>query len=80
MSRFSLQVLFMTIDTFCFPNEETSLIYARHKIIKVLPYILMTDTDSGSVEFIVTAEDACPYGEQEMTDVLLRIFLDNNIT
>ena len=70
----------MTIDTFCFPNGETSLIYARHKIIKVLPHILMTDIDSGSMEFIITAEDACPYGEQEMTDVLLRIFLDNNIT
>ena len=40
------------IDTFCFPNEETSLIYARHKIIKVLPDLLMTNTDLGSLELM----------------------------
>ena len=53
------------IDTFSFPNEETSLIYARHKIIKVLPYLLMTDTDLGSLEFVVIAEDSCDCGERE---------------
>ena len=47
------------IDTFCFPNEETSLIYAHHKVIKVLPYLLVTDTDSGSLGFIVIAENSC---------------------
>ena len=67
------------IDTFCFPNEETSLIYAHHKIVKVLPYLLMTDTDSGSLEFIVIAEETCDCGEREMRDILLRIFLDNDI-
>ena len=41
------------IDTFCFPNEDTSEIYARHKIIKILPYLLMTDTNSASLEFVV---------------------------
>ena len=67
------------IDTFCFPNEETSLIYARHKIIKVLLYLLMTDTDLGSFEFIVIVEDTCDCGEQEMREILLKIFLDNEI-
>lgn len=33
------------IDRFCFPNEETYQIYNCHKIIKVLPYLLMTGTD-----------------------------------
>ena len=67
------------IDTFCFPNEETSLIYVNHKIIKVLPHLLMTDTDSGFLEFIVIAKDSCDCGEQDMRDILLRIFLDNEI-
>ena len=39
----------------------------------------MTDTDSGSLEFIIIAEDLCDCGEQEMRDILLRIFLDNDI-
>ena len=67
------------IDTFCFWNKETSLIYAHRKISKVLSYLLMTDTDSGSLEFIVIADNSCDYGEREMRDILLRIFLDNNI-
>ena len=67
------------IGTFCFPNEETSLIYTCHKIVKVLPYLLMTNTDLGSFEFMVITEDSCDCGEREMRDILLRIFLDNNI-
>ena len=63
------------IDMFCFPNEETSQIYAHHKIIKVLPYLLMTDTDSGSLEFKVIAEDSCDCGECEMRDILMKMFL-----
>ena len=39
----------------------------------------MTDTDLGSFEFIVIVEDTCDCGEQEMRDILLKIFLDNEI-
>ena len=39
----------------------------------------MTDTDSGSLEFIIIAEDSCDCGEREMRDILLKIFLDNDI-
>ena len=39
----------------------------------------MTDTDLGSFEFIVIVEDTCDCGEQEMREILLKIFLDNEI-
>ena len=39
----------------------------------------MTDTDSGSLEFIVITEDSCDSGEGEMRDILIQIFLDNDI-
>ena len=67
------------INTFCFPNEETSKLYAHHKIIKLLPYLLMTDTDSASLEFIVITEDTYDCGERQMRDILIKIFLENNI-
>ena len=67
------------IDTFCFRNEDTSEIYARHKIIKVLPYPLMTDTDSTSLDFVVITEDTCACGERQMRDILIQIFLENDI-
>ena len=46
-------------------------------ILKVL--LLMTDTGSGSLELIVISEDSCDCGVREVSDVLLRIFLDNQI-
>ena len=41
----------------------------------------MTDTDSGSLEFIIVAiyRNSCDCREQEMRDILLWIFLDNDI-
>ena len=39
----------------------------------------MTDTDSGSLEFIIIAEDFCNRGEREKRAILLKIFLDNDI-
>ena len=39
----------------------------------------MTDIDPGSMEFVVVAEDSCGYGKQGMRDILLRIFLENDI-
>ena len=67
------------IDTFCFSEERTLLVYGKYQIIQVLPYLLMTDTNSASLEFVVIAKDSCDCGEREMRDVLLRIFLENDI-
>ena len=39
----------------------------------------MTNTDFGSLKFIVIVEDLCDCGEREMRNILLRIFLDNDI-
>ena len=39
----------------------------------------MTDTDSGSLEFIVIAKDLYDCGEREKRDILLRIFLNIDI-
>ena len=61
-----------------FPNQATQKIYSKNKIIKVFLYLLMTDTESGSLEFIIIAEDCCDVSKREMRDIL-KIFLDNDI-
>ena len=66
------------IDTICFPNDETKQIYAHHKIIKILSFLLMTDTDSASLDLIAIAKDSCDCGEWKMSDILLRIVLEND--
>ena len=67
------------IDRFRFPNKQTSKIDANYKIIKVLPYLLMKDTDSCSLEIILIPADSYDCCETEIRDVLLRIFLDSKI-
>ena len=59
---------------FCFPNEETQKIYDEHKILKVLSHLFMTVR----LKFIVTADKTYDLGEEEMGEVLLKFFLDNN--
>ena len=47
-------------------------------MIKVLPYLLMTDTNSVLLEFIVIAEDNCDCSEREMRNIFLRMFLEKD--
>ena len=61
------------IDTFYFSNEETQKIYNEYKILKVLPYLLMTDTDSTLLQFII-ADKTRDLGEGETREVLLKLF------
>ena len=39
----------------------------------------MSDTDSASLEFVVITEDICDCGERKMRDILIQIFLGNDI-
>ena len=39
------------IDIFCFPDEEVKEIYARNDISKCFIYLILTDTDSCSIQF-----------------------------
>ena len=44
------------IDIFCFPGEDVKEIYDRHKIIKTFVYLILTDTDSCSLQFTFITE------------------------
>ena len=39
----------------------------------------MIDTDSRSLEFMINAEDCCDVGEREMRDIVIKVYLDNDI-
>ena len=67
------------IDTFCFPNDTTRSLYNQNKILKVIPYLLMMDTDSPSLMFVIIADKSCNLGEREIKEVMLNVFLENSI-
>ena len=51
-SKISLKsFVYDVIDIFCFPDEVISDIYKKNDIIKVFIYLILTDTDSCSLQF-----------------------------
>ena len=51
-SKLSLKSLaYDIIGIFSFPDEEVKEIYERNKIIKTFVYLILTDTDSCSLQF-----------------------------
>ena len=44
------------IDIFCFPDEDVKEIYDKNKIIRCFVYLILTDTDSCSLQFTYIAE------------------------
>ena len=56
-SKISLKSFVYDItDIFCFPDEEVKEIYGRYKIIKTFVYLILTDTDSCSLQFTFITE------------------------
>ena len=56
-SKVSLKsFLYDIIDIFCFPDEDVKEIYDKNKIIKCFVYLILTDTDSCSLQFTFIAE------------------------
>ena len=51
-SKISLKsFVYDVIDIFCFPDDIISEIYERNDILKVFIYLILTDTDSCSLQF-----------------------------
>ena len=44
------------IDCFSFPDEEVSEFYAKHEILKCFIYLILTDTDSCSIQFLFLSD------------------------
>ena len=52
-SKISLRAfLYDLIDHFCFPDDEVQEIYARNEILRCFIYLILTDTDSCSIQFL----------------------------
>ena len=63
------------IDTFSFPDDELIEIYNRHDIIKVFIYLILTDTDSCSLQLILINKLTSTISENEARDLIFKILL-----
>ena len=75
-SKVSLQsFIYDIIDVFSFPDDELKEIYNRHDIIKVFIYLILTDTDSCSLQFTFINKLTSSITENRARDLIFKILL-----
>ena len=63
------------IDIFCYPDEEVREIYAKHNILKCFIYLILTDTDSYSIQFLFLARLSSQISEDNARKLIFEILL-----
>ena len=63
------------IDIFCFPDEEAAEINAVNDILKCYLYLILTDTDSCSIQFLFLSDLKSQISEDKTRDVLFDILI-----
>ena len=76
LSKVSLKsFVYDIIGIFCFPDEEVKEIYNRHKIIKTFVYLILTDTDSCSLQFTFITKLKLNISEDDTRKLIFEILL-----
>ena len=63
------------IDIFSFPDDEINEIYARNDIIRCFIYLILTDKDSCSIQFLVLTDFKSHITENEARKLIFEIIL-----
>ena len=75
-SKLSLKsFVYDIIDIYCFPDEEVKEIYERKKKIKTFVYLILTDTDSCSLQFTFITDLKLSISEDEARKLIFEILL-----
>ena len=75
-SKISLKsFVYDVIDIFCFPYDIISEIYERNDILKVFIYLILTDTDSCSLQFTFINRLSSNISEDRARDIIFEILI-----
>ena len=75
-SKISLKAfVYDLIDCFCFPNEQVQEIYDRNEILRCFIYLILTDTDSCSIQFLFVSNLKSTMTEDQMRKLVFEIIL-----
>ena len=67
--------VYYIIDIFCFPDIEVREIYNRYQIIKAFIYLILTNTDSSSLQFTFISGITLSISEDEARNLIFEILL-----
>ena len=63
------------IDIFCFPDDEVEEIYARNNVRRCFIYLILTDTDSCSIQFLFINDLKSSITEEKARDLIFDIIV-----
>ena len=63
------------IDIFCFPDDEVKEIYAKHEIKKCFIYLILSDTDSCSLQFTFITNLSSKISEDDARNLIFEILI-----
>ena len=75
-SKVSLKAfVYDLIDIFCFPDNEVEEIYPRNNVIRCFIYLILTDTDSCSIQFLFINDLKSSITEEKARDLIFDIII-----
>ena len=75
-SKVSLKAfVYDLVDIFCFPDEEVEEIYAKNEILTCFIYLILTDTDSCSIQFTFINDLKSCITEDKARDLVFEIII-----
>ena len=75
-SKVSLKAfVYDLIDIFCFPDNKVEEIYPRNNVIRCFIYLILTDTDSCSIQFLFINDLKSSITEEKARDLIFDIII-----
>ena len=75
-SKISLKAfVYDIIDIFSFPDSQIQEIFVQKEIVKCYIYLILTDTDSCSLQFVFLSNLNCRISEDEARDLIFDIYI-----
>ena len=74
-----MSFIYETIETFYFPKDKTKIIYNSYGIKKILPYHVLTDTDSTALCFMIMCAENNSIADDRFRDIIFGVIVQNDI-
>ena len=67
------------VETFYLPNTNTKIIYCSYGIEKILPYHILTDTDSTALQLHFVCSENNSISDDRFHDIIFEVIPQNDI-
>ena len=74
-----MSLIYDMIETFYFPNTKTKIVYRSYGLEKILPYHILTDTNSTALLFQIICFENNSIPDDRFRDIIFEAIVQNDI-